>query len=133
MKERSASMASSTSAHAHLSEASSQRLLDDVGHQPADALGGGSSEAGDRVAREEVFANNPGPHRVVDVVVHVGDDVGDAGDLAFYRARAMSGRRPDRQAALPLRVLAMPSRTSHVRFNPFRSCSSTSTMRRLCS
>ena len=52
-------------AHAHLSEAAGQRLLHDVGHQPADALGGGSSEHGDRVARQEVFADDarPAPRR----------------------------------------------------------------------
>ena len=47
---------------------------------------------------------DPRPHRIVDVVIDVGDDVGDAGDLPFDRAGAVLGIGADRHAALPLRV-----------------------------
>ena len=46
----------------------------------------------------------PGPHRVVDVVVDVGDDVGDPRHLPFDGRGAVLGRRADRQAVLALGV-----------------------------
>ncbi len=51
-----------------------------------------------------VRTQNPGPHRIVDIVIDVGDDVGDAGDLPLDRARAMLGVGADRHAALALGV-----------------------------
>ena len=51
------------------------------------------------------FLHQPGPNRVVDVVVDVGDEVGDARDLALERRRPLAGIGADRGAALALRVL----------------------------
>ena len=45
-----------------------------------------------------------GAHRVVDVVVHVGDDVGDAGNLRLERRRPLQRRDVDRQPVLALGV-----------------------------
>ncbi len=78
--------------------------MDDVGHHRVDPLRGCRPEHVDRVGRQRPLVQNARPHRVVDVVVDVGDDVGDARDLAFDRARTMLGRRADRQAVLALRV-----------------------------
>ena len=57
-----------------------------------------------RARRQVLLAQQSRPHRIVDVVIHVGDDVGDARDLPFDRAGAMLGIGADRHAALPLRV-----------------------------
>ena len=43
--------------------------------------------------------------RIVDVVIHVGDEIGDAHDLPFDGARAPRGIHADRCARLPLRML----------------------------
>ena len=56
-------------------------------------------------ARQVGLRQQPRPRRIVDVVVHVGHQVGDPGDLPFERCRALVGRRADGRAALALRVL----------------------------
>ncbi len=50
------------------------------------------------------FQQQSGPHRVVDIVVDVGDDVRDAGDLPFDGAGAVLRVGPDGHPALALRV-----------------------------
>ena len=57
-----------------------------------------------RAVRQIRLLQQPRPHRVVDVVIHVGDDVGDARDLPFDGAGAMLRIGANRHAALPLRV-----------------------------
>ena len=54
--------------------------------------------------RQVLVSQQSRPHRIVDVVIHVGDDVGDSRDLPLDRARAVLGIGADRHAALPLRV-----------------------------
>ena len=54
--------------------------------------------------RQVLLSQQSRPHRVVDVVIHVGDDVGNPGDLPFDRARAMLGIGAHGHAALPFRV-----------------------------
>ena len=72
-----------------------------------------------RVRRQVLLAQQSRPHRIVDVVIDVGDDVGDARDLPFDRAGAMLGiGAPTGMPLLPFECRAMPSRTSHVRFRP---------------
>ena len=60
--------------------------------------------ASGKVARQLLAAQQSRPHRIVEVVVDVGDDVGDARDLSLDGRGAMLRRRADRQAALALRV-----------------------------
>ena len=74
------------------------------------------------VAGSSSSIEDAGPERVVDVVVDVGDAVDDADDLSS----GVSG------SVGPV-WLKIPSRTSVVRFRPWPSFSSTSTMRRECS
>ena len=57
-----------------------------------------------RALWQRLRIQNPRPHRIVDVVIDVGDDVGDAGDLPLDGARAMLGVRAHRHAALALGV-----------------------------
>ena len=60
---------------------------------------------GDGRRRQVRFLHQPGPNRVVDVVVDVGDEVGHARDLALERRRPLAGIGADRGAALALGVL----------------------------
>ena len=68
----------------------------------ADEVG---AERGDQIGRQVVRPDQAGPDRIVDVVVDVGDEVRDAHDLSFDRARADRRRHADRRARLPFRVL----------------------------
>ena len=81
-----------------------ERLEDDVGHHAPDALGRRPAQHLDARRRQVLVPQQSRPHRIVDVVIHVGDDVGDARDLPLDRAGAMLGIGADRHAALPLRV-----------------------------
>ena len=94
---------------------------------------GRAAEHRRRAAAAAASAQDPRAHRIVDIVVDVGDDVGDARDLPFDRAGAVLGSAPTGMPLFPFEWRAMPSRTSQVRFSPCPSCSSTSTIRRLCS
>ena len=58
----------------------------------------------DRIGGQVLALQQPRPDGIVDIVVDVGDDVGDARDLALDRARAMRGVGADRHAVLALRV-----------------------------
>jgi tripartite ATP-independent transporter DctP family solute receptor len=88
-------------AHADLAHAAVDRLQHDVGHHPADALGGGAAEHLHSLLRQGRRIENARPHRIVDVVIDVGDDVGHASDLPFDRARAVFGIRAHGHTALP--------------------------------
>ncbi len=57
-----------------------------------------------RALGKRLWVQYPGPHRIVDVVIDVSDDVGDARNLPLDGARAMLGVGADRHAALALRV-----------------------------
>ena len=63
------------------------------------------AEHADRLGGQIRFPQQPGPDRIVDIVVDVGDEVGDARDLAFERRGALVGVGADRRATLALRVL----------------------------
>ena len=78
---------------------------------PADALRRAIARAtADRVAAAaDRSLSDPGPDRIVDVVVHVGDDVGDARDLAF------DGRWRDARAARRPAGRACPSSAGRCR------------------
>ena len=76
--------------------------MHNVGHHAADALRRRRPEHVDTRGRQIFFTQQPGPHGIVYVVVHVGDDVGDPGDLSFDRACAMFRIRADRHSALAL-------------------------------
>ena len=58
-----------------------------------------------RLDRQILRPQQPGPRRVVDVVVDVGNEIRHAHDLSFDRARAQRLGHPDRRAGLSLRVL----------------------------
>ena len=75
-----------------------------VGDHPADPLGRRvpSTSTRDFGRRLRIAATRP--HGIVDVVIDVGDDVGDARDLPFDRAGAMLRIGADRHAALPFRM-----------------------------
>ena len=71
------------------------------------------------LARQVLRLQQPGARRIVDVVVDVGDEVGDAHDLPFERARAHApAAMPTGAPDFPFECFAMPSRTSQVRFRP---------------
>jgi hypothetical protein len=63
-----------------------------------------------------------GSHGIVDVVIDLRDDVYDARS-ALQSCLPYALIRADGHTALPFEGRAMPSRTSHVRFRPVRSCS----------
>ena len=132
---RSSRTASSTGSLMRISvKPAGQRLGDDVLDQRCRCAPttSGRARRPDPSGRSSVFEHTRA-RRIVDVVVDVGDDVGDAHDLPFDRARAQAGAMPTGAPDFPFECLAMPSRTSHVRFSPCPSFSSTSTIRRLCS
>src|SRR5581483_1906346 len=57
------------------------------------------------IARQIFGSQQPRTRRIVDVVIDVADEIGDAHDLPFDRARTEVRRHPDRRAGLPLRML----------------------------
>ena len=63
--------------------------VDQIVHQRVDALAARSSQERDRARGRSHRSDEPGPQRVVDVVVDVGDAIGQVDDLAFE-----GGRRP---------------------------------------
>src|SRR6185503_10138568 len=71
----------------------------------ADARRRRGAQRRDEIARQVLRLQQPRPRRIVDVVVDVGDEIGDAHDLPFDRRRAQRGRHADRRAGLALRVL----------------------------
>src|SRR5205807_5681653 len=66
------------------------------------------AEARDRVARQMCRIEQSGARGVVDVVVDVRDEIGDAHDLTFDRARAHLLGHADRRTRFALRMLRDP-------------------------
>src|SRR5262252_103809 len=91
--------------HANLRQPAGQRLGYDIRHQRANASRRRAAEDLDGAGRQILGREEPGPRRIVDVVVDVGDEIGHAHDLAFDRARTEIRRHADRRAGLSFRVL----------------------------
>ena len=108
MNVRSSSIAAPASSPWTMSPAS-LGVLDEVVHERVDALRAGVAEHGDRLGGQLRLAQHAGAHRVVDVVVDVGDAVDEPHDRALERAAAC-GARPEWQR--------MPSRTSSRQVQP---------------
>ena len=87
MKARSESIAAPISSLWTMSPAAA-RGLDEVVHEPVDALGAARAEHLDLVARQVALGEDPVADRVVDVVVDVRDAVDDADDLPLERRAA---------------------------------------------
>ena len=77
--------------------------------------------------------NTPARTRVVDIVIHVGDEIGDAHDLPFERGRAVRLVDPHRRSLLAFRVAPDTVANFEREVQSLPSFSSTSTTRRLCS
>ncbi len=60
----------------------------------------------DGIPRQIRLLQHARPHGIVDVVIDVGDQIGDAHDLPFERGGALRRIDADRRAVLPLRVTA---------------------------
>ena len=82
-----------------------QGRLDDVAHHPIDALTSRSSERRADVFRNVVLFQQAGPDPVVDVVIHVGDDVGDADDVALQGESARLRTLAEQLSLLALGML----------------------------
>ena len=95
-------------AHPDLGQISFERPQHDVGHHRPDPLGRARAEDVGALARQVLRPQQPRAHGIVDVVVDVGDDVGDAGDLPLDRAGAVRRVGADRDAVLPFRVPGDP-------------------------
>ena len=65
---------------------------DHVGDERVDAPRVRRTEHVDDIRRDIVHRDQPGPHRVVEIVVDIGDAVGDANHLAFERVRLLPPR-----------------------------------------
>src|SRR5262249_52591828 len=87
-----------------LGEAALEALHDDVGDHPADSFRRARAENCHSIRRQVLLAQQPGPYRIIDIVVDIRDDVGDSRDLPFDRAGTMLWIGADWHAALPLRV-----------------------------
>ena len=72
-------------------KAAGQAGLDGVHDQPIDPRGRPLAESADDVRRDLVLGNDPRPDGVVKVVIDIGDDIGDANDLAFKGGRHVLG------------------------------------------
>ena len=64
-----------------------------------------SPSSSNRLARQVFGAQDAGPLRIVNVVVHVRREVGDTHNLPFERFRSLGRRHADRGSALALRVM----------------------------
>ena len=82
-----------------------ERLVDHVAHHAIDALTSGASERGADLLRDVVFREKPGPDSVIDVVIDIRDDVGDAHDVALQGQRARFRPGAKQLALLALGVL----------------------------
>src|SRR6266542_1862756 len=91
-------------AHTDLGEPAIEALHDDIGDHAADALRGALAEHRDTLARQILFLQQPRSHRIVDVVIHIGDDVRHAGDLPLDSAGAVFGIGAHGHPALPFRM-----------------------------
>ena len=92
-------------AHPNLGQTATQRLGDHVLHERRNPSGRGPAEKPDRLSRQILRAKQPCPRRVIDVVIDIGNQVGDPHDLAFDRARPQRVRHAHRRAGLPFRML----------------------------
>ena len=72
----------------------------------------------DDLRRDVLHRDQPGPHRVVEIVVDIGDTVGDANHLAFERIRLSCRGVGDSGAELGVAKNAVPDRKRQVETTP---------------
>ena len=93
-------------AHANLRQIAILGFGDDILDHPRDARRRGLAKNLDRIVREVIIVDDPGPHGIVDVVVHVGDEVRHPHDLPFQRRCPFGRVDANRRAFLALGVAA---------------------------
>ena len=89
-------------------------IVDQVAHHGVNAQGVRVAQHRHRIGGQVARLQQPGAHGVVDVVVDVGDRVGDLDDLPFQRARHAPGRRHDITAGFGVQVDALAHRVGQV-------------------